>query len=225
MVEERLSAKWLEQNKETLSYRLHIERYLSAAAQIDGGDTLDIACGVGYGTAILSESCNPVGVDIDKEAIAQATQNYPHLTFHLASYESYTPTTLLDTIVSLETIEHLPAPESFISFCYHNLKKGGRLIISAPVSYTTDLNSFHLHDFTQKSFDQLITKQGFIQKEVLLRQTQPMLSTENAQKLSTKEWLSLVWSYITHPKRIALRMLDLVRNGLHIKYVLIMYEK
>lgn len=225
MVEERLSAEWLRKNQHTESYRLHKDRYHAAVKHIAGGRTLDIACGVGYGSAILTSVTEVVGVDLEEAAVAQARENYPEITFIASRYQDYTTDIPFDNIVSLETLEHLENPESFVAFCHASLKKGGKLIISAPVSYTTDLNSFHLQDFTEKSFNELITKVGFTQEKVLLKQDQKMLSAENTQKLSTEEWCKLVLSYLLKPRRIFLRMHDLWKNGLTIKYAIIAYEK
>ena len=53
----------------------HLHRYMLAAKFAEGKTVLDIACGEGYGTYILSQVAKSViGVDISKETIAAAKE-------------------------------------------------------------------------------------------------------------------------------------------------------
>ena len=97
--------------KETLL--LHVERYEFAARHTRPGRLLDIACGVGYGTRLMierSQQCvKAVGVDISEEAISYAAERYgtEKLEFVVADASHFSYPVGFDTIVSLETIEHL----------------------------------------------------------------------------------------------------------------------
>src|SRR5688572_12068038 len=62
---------------ETLA--LHVARYDFAARFVQPGRLLDIACGSGYGTALLADAHRAVqciGVDINERAIEHATRTY-----------------------------------------------------------------------------------------------------------------------------------------------------
>src|SRR5437762_3641328 len=59
--------------------KLHLERYEFARQNLVGGTLLDIACGVGYGTALLAQNpgvSNALGVDISDEAVRYAAKRY-----------------------------------------------------------------------------------------------------------------------------------------------------
>lgn len=87
----------------------HVARYQFAQRYLDSSDTvLDIACGTGYGTAMLASDCAAVtGVDHSSPAIAYARQQYQcHNTkFIQADYFSFHQAA--DVVVSFETIEHI----------------------------------------------------------------------------------------------------------------------
>jgi 2-polyprenyl-3-methyl-5-hydroxy-6-metoxy-1,4-benzoquinol methylase len=62
----------------------HMHRYALAREYVAGKNVLDIACGEGYGCALLSETAASVaGVDIDPETVEHAIRTYPapNLTF------------------------------------------------------------------------------------------------------------------------------------------------
>ncbi len=55
----------------------HYQRYYSVLPLTKGKTVLDAACGEGYGTALLaSDSFHVTGIDISKEALLRARQNY-----------------------------------------------------------------------------------------------------------------------------------------------------
>ena len=62
----------------------HVHRYLIARELSPGKDVLDIACGEGYGSAILADAAaHVVGVDIAGDVITHASARYerPNLEF------------------------------------------------------------------------------------------------------------------------------------------------
>ena len=64
-----------------------------------------------------------------------------------------------DTIVTIETIEHLPNTVQFVSRIAGMLRPGGILIASVPTTPSVDGNPYHLHDFTERSFRRLFDRQ------------------------------------------------------------------
>lgn len=137
--------------------RIHLERYEFAARHLHGHQVLDMACGCGYGSALLAErhpDKQVTGVDIDPAAIAYARQHYqlPNLRYVCADAESFATAQHFDSIVSLETIEHLPNPPQLVANYARLLAVGGRVIASVPITPTLDGNPHHLHDFSRRSF-------------------------------------------------------------------------
>ena len=142
----------------------HLARYYFALPYVHGR-VLDIACGVGYGTFMVAKSCNKtiseiIGVDLDPETINYAKKRYNQ---HKTSYfvENVVDPSLperlglFETIVSFETIEHLPDENVFIENLYKMLKPGGKLIISTPFGQGKGLPTnepFHFHQFTKEEF-------------------------------------------------------------------------
>lgn len=162
-MDERLAA-----DQATLN--LHMQRYGFASRLLNGQRVLDMACGCGYGSALLAEQ-NPdkqiIGIDIDPEAIAYAQANYQrdNLRYLCANAETFADSQGFDSIVSLETIEHLPNPQRLVDNYASLLAKGGRIIASVPTTPTLDGNPHHLHDFSPRSFHALFRRHGLTAKE------------------------------------------------------------
>ncbi|MBU2255321.1 MAG: class I SAM-dependent methyltransferase, partial [Gammaproteobacteria bacterium] len=137
------------------SLQIHMQRYEFAVEHLSGQRVLDMACGCGYGTALLAER-NPdkqiTGVDIDPAAIAYARQHYQlaNLRYECADAEQFGSAQGFDCIVSLETIEHLPRPQVLLANYARLLAEGGKVIASVPITPTLDGNPHHLHDFSKR---------------------------------------------------------------------------
>src|ERR1700756_2540753 len=88
----------------------HWHRYLLARELVRDRDVLDIACGEGYGSALLAQTARQVvGVDISAAVIAHAPDAYPG--DNLRSLEGSALAIPLedasvDVVVSFETVEH-----------------------------------------------------------------------------------------------------------------------
>lgn len=103
--------------------RDHVARYQWAANYLGPvSRVLDIACGVGYGSAILAEAGHiVVGADRSREAIDYAREHYASsgVTYLLTTAELFDPSSnpaikSYDAIISFETIEHLKNPRPIL---------------------------------------------------------------------------------------------------------------
>lgn len=109
------------------SLQEHLARYRFAREQARGR-VLDVACGAGYGTALLGAT----GADLSLAALRTARKRYP------APYAAADAARLpfrrdaFDAVVSFETIEHLPDAPRFVAECARVLKPHGLLIVSTP---------------------------------------------------------------------------------------------
>lgn len=127
--------------------RRHIERY-AMIRQWCYGKVIDVACGCGYGTYLISK--NPdvkkiIGFDIDQKAIEFADKNFinENLLYSVKKIEEIN--IQADVLTCIETIEHLKNPEILNKMAERCEIK--TLFISYPSKKTTHYNKFHYHDF------------------------------------------------------------------------------
>lgn len=105
------------------------------AAKLLKGSVLEIGCGEGFGTVLLSEvSKRVVAIDIDREAIRQAKKNFKGIEFACKDFLNSGIYECFDTCISIDVIEHIyPAHEQeFFNriICYLNPR--GVCIIGTP---------------------------------------------------------------------------------------------
>jgi SAM-dependent methyltransferase len=145
----------------------HWHRYHFAARWCAGKHVLDVACGEGYGTALLARHAARVtGVDISPEAIAHARGAYAALANAEFAEASCTALPLadasIDVAVSFETIEHIGAQAEFIAELARVLKPDGVLVLSCPnkLEYSDKrgfANEFHVRELYRDELGALVT--------------------------------------------------------------------
>ena len=144
----------------------HWHRYHFARRWVEAKQVLDVACGEGYGTALLARSAARVqGVDISRQAIEHARRAYAGLAnveFHCA------PCTQLpladasvDIAVSFETLEHIAGQAQFMDELARVLKPDGVLVLSCPnkLEYSDKrnfANEFHVKELYREELGQLV---------------------------------------------------------------------
>ncbi len=150
----------------------HRGRYVFAASSIKPGDAvLDCACGVGYGSAILSRRSDPskiIAIDRSKKAISYANKFYADKKIEYQCGDAFAvglPDNNFDCIVSLETLEHVDGSR-LVHLFREKLKVGGRLIVSTPNEEKQPFNKrdfpSHLRHYTPHELDALLNTAGFI---------------------------------------------------------------
>lgn len=143
----------------------HLHRYAVAMEYVVGKIVLDIACGEGYGTAMLSSVAKSVfGVDISSQAITYAQEKYHNdrIEFKIGSCtEIPLYKHSVDIVVSFETIEHHDQHEAMMIEIKRVLKPGGILIISSPDKHNYSEvpgynNPFHIKELYYEEFKELL---------------------------------------------------------------------
>lgn len=142
--------------EEDIIIRRGIERYMYVR-QFVYGNILDAACGVGYGSYLLSK--NPdvksiVSVDRDKDAIKNANENFKRDNIKFLCSELSEIDGKFDMLVSLETIEHLPEPKILKEL----IDKIGvnEIVLSFPSKKTTHYNKYHIWDFDESDIMRIL---------------------------------------------------------------------
>jgi ubiquinone/menaquinone biosynthesis C-methylase UbiE len=128
---------------------------------------LDVACGTGYGTWILSQEAElAIGLDISKETLTYAKNRFGRTSNveFILSDAHYLPfrTGAYDTVVSFETLEHMIRYEDFVRDVTRVLRKNGMFIVSTPNRKLTSPregqppNPFHVKEFSVEEISQLL---------------------------------------------------------------------
>src|SRR3954452_17673124 len=117
--------------EENYWYRRHLAVYEWIAGRCAGLRVADLACGEGYGSAVLAAGAAEVlGVDANPEAFEHARLRYrrSNLRFERGLVEQFAEQR--DAIVFLQTIEHVERPQELLR----------RFAELAPVSYVSTPN-------------------------------------------------------------------------------------
>jgi len=122
----------------------HIYRYQLAERYIDEGEIVyDIACGIGYGSKIMTKNKKIHYVGIDKINPAHIFEQYGK--FYSKNLNEFTGEgENWDVSVSFETMEHIEDPIKFSKTLKQAAKK---IILSVPTIPTKHTNQYHLHNF------------------------------------------------------------------------------
>jgi 2-polyprenyl-3-methyl-5-hydroxy-6-metoxy-1,4-benzoquinol methylase len=125
---------------------LHLSRYTWALPACEGKRVVDLGCGVGYGTVILSSFARDVvGVDVSSEAIETANELYPSIDYRVTDLiTGELPDA--DVGVCFEVLEHLPQPEKALE---RFLDAYPRLLVSFPnpLGSGSHINPHHMVDW------------------------------------------------------------------------------
>jgi len=172
----------------------HLVRYKFVKGFLKPTDEiLDVACGTGYGTRMLSDFCkSATGIDINEDTVAYAIKNYG------GENRSYYQGNILeiigqyDIIVCFETIEHIDKEEGLLAV--ENLKKclkpNGILFISTPKKLPEEELSpgrleYHKYEYDYEDFIALL--KGSFERPIIFSQTDEVITIGNYKA---------VWTYV-----------------------------
>lgn len=139
-------------------FRRHEVVYRWLAGRIRGR-VLEAGCGEGYGAQALhaADAVRVVGVDYDAATAAHAAAAYPGLDVVRGNLVALPfASAAFDSVVSLQTIEHLWDQPGFLAECARVCRPGGTVAVSTPNRLTFSpgvgrgekpLNPFHVNEF------------------------------------------------------------------------------
>lgn len=150
----------------------HLNRYQFACQQLESNEyknILDLACGIGYGSLMLSNrtNSNVLGVDIDSNAIDYANTHYAgkQVDFLCADALTINKPNFFDAVVSFETIEHVDFDVELLTKFNSVLKTDGLLICSSPnqtvMPFDKEKFKYHIKHYTLQEITELLSDTGF----------------------------------------------------------------
>lgn len=161
--------------EENYWYRRHLVVYEWIAARLrdrataTGGElprVVDLACGEGYGTEILSRSASEaVGVDANPEAHEHARLRYvgPRIRFERTLVETFDEPT--DVVVFLQTIEHVQDPDAILERFKDLVGPNGEAYVSTPNLLTLapegaekSENPWHIKEYRADEYRELLER-------------------------------------------------------------------
>ncbi|MEO6859393.1 MAG: methyltransferase domain-containing protein [Solirubrobacteraceae bacterium] len=146
-------------------FRRHLAVYEWIGARVIGKRVIDMACGEGYGSEVLSRGASSVlGVDANPEAHEHARLRYQrqNLTFERGMVQTHGEPGAFDAVVFLQTIEHVYDPAAVLEHFRLLLAPGGVAYISTPNLLTLapegakkSDNPWHLKEYRAEEFSAL----------------------------------------------------------------------
>lgn len=172
----------------------HLVRYKFVKGFLKPTDeVMDIACGTGYGTRMLSDFCkNVTGIDIAPNTVEYAIKNYGGENRSFNQGDILSVKGQYDIIVCFETIEHVTEEEGIRAI--ENLKKclkpNGILFISTPKKLPKEELSkgrleVHKYEYTYEAFQKLLSDS--FERPIIFSQTDEIITIGNYKA---------VWTYI-----------------------------
>lgn len=145
----------------------HIHRYREAINRLPkNARVLDLACGNGYGTFLISDYTSEmvIGGDLDKTAIRNCKKLfqksnlvYKQIDATNIPYEDQS----FDCVISFETIEHTKEYKKVLTEFNRILKPGGKLFLSTPnikINSPEGIirNKYHTQEFNYSQLKEII---------------------------------------------------------------------
>lgn len=177
----------------------HVHRYVYSLPYIQNLDVLDIACGEGYGSALLAQHARSVtGVDIDQSSIIHAKKDYGNTKNLDFKHGSLTDIPLkdasVDVITCFESIEHITEQNQAMVELKRVLKPSGLLLLSTPNRHvysdlTGFVNPFHPKELYRNDLDVLLEKHFKVHFTIGQRVSLSSLILSDQPENQTTTWL------------------------------------
>lgn len=151
--------------EENYWYRRHLVVYDWIAPRVAGMKVIDMACGEGYGTAVLAREAERVtGIDANPEAFEHAKAKYgsEKITIVRDLIETHRAPEPVDAVTFLQTIEHVEDPAAVLHHFASLLVTGGKVFVSTPNLLTLappgaekSDNPWHVKEYRPHEFREL----------------------------------------------------------------------
>ena len=173
--------------EENYWYQRHLVVYEWIAARAHGRRVVDLACGEGYGSAVLGRTAaSVIGVDANPEAHEHARLKYTtaNVTFERNMLELWRGDA--DCVVFLQTIEHVQDPDAILESIREQIGPHGVAYVSTPNVLTLapegaerSGNPWHVREYRPEEYAALCARHfGRVD----------MLGLFHARKLRLHQW-------------------------------------
>jgi ubiquinone/menaquinone biosynthesis C-methylase UbiE len=153
--------------EEMVMYFRHLAAYAWARDQLTPDATvLDIGCGTGYGTRLLSDKgVRAIGLDVDAETIAYARSKYGSGRCEFYAYDGHSlpfGDAEFSACVSFQVIEHVVDDNRFVAEAKRVLKPNGSFVVTTPNGRMRlekgqrPWNRFHIREYSATELANLL---------------------------------------------------------------------
>jgi SAM-dependent methyltransferase len=143
-----------------------LERYRFCFPMAADCVVLDLACGTGYGSLMLATQGRArvvIAADRSREALAQTrilTEDSRVRPIRVNANALPLASGSIDLVVSMETFEHVEAPEIYLKELRRVLRDGGTAVISTPRNEgegrLRPANPYHVREYSATEFESLL---------------------------------------------------------------------
>lgn len=156
------------------NFQNHLRVYRFVEQFIAGKRVLDVGCGTGYGTELLSKSAaSIIGIDISERTIHRNQKRYPNVRFEVMdAHDLKFPNASFDFICSTENFEHLRDQPQHLSELRRVLARNGIAFIATPNPELTDRkNPYHTKENTYAELKTMLFQ--FFSESVIVENSLP----------------------------------------------------
>ncbi len=192
------------------TYQRHVAAYRLAAPLLPPGRVLDLGCGVGHSYAELAPR-ESVGVDVDPNALAGQSRET-----HAADMRRLPfPDGMFASVLSVQSIEHVPNPEAVLAEVTRVLEPNGRTVFVTPNRLTFGrpdeiIDPYHHVEFDAAQLTELC-RPFFERVEILgLRGSRQYMALYDAERRELDRLLALDPLRLRRliPRRLAQQLYD-----------------
>jgi ubiquinone/menaquinone biosynthesis C-methylase UbiE len=147
--------RWLGSDVAREDYNITSEFLLEYLDVRDTDDVLEIGCGPGLWTDLVSRRCRYItAIDISKDMLIQAAKRVQarNVTFQQTDFEEYDDSRTCDKVFSVRVIEYFTDPQQAVKKMCELTKKGGRMVVVTKTAPTLITVRAKLWGFLKRFF-------------------------------------------------------------------------
>ena len=147
-----------------------IKSYEYFSNYVEGKNVLDVGCGYGYGSYLMSwKAKRVIGIDIKRKQIETAQNLYQKNNLEFSSMNVFNlkqefSGNSFDVVIAREFIEHIKEPLEFLQIAHYLLSEEGILILSTPNCLARSVEGKPWNPEHVREFDEISLREVLLQK-------------------------------------------------------------